>query len=143
MLFITVAYHVEALVTRSLMAALVAALPLVAGCGGERPAEVSGTVKIDGRPLPEGEIIFEAVDGSKTPAAAPIKDGKYTVHVLPGAKKVKVTASRPPKKRDPVLGDAARESMLGPEYNERSTLTADVKPGTNTGVDFNVKELPR
>lgn len=129
--------------TRSLMAALVAALPFLTGCSGERPAEVTGMVKVDGKPLPEGEIIFESADGSKTPAAGPIKDGAYTVHVLPGAKKVKVTASRPPKKRDPVLGDAAREPMLGPEYNDRSTLTFDVKPGTNTGVDFDVKELPK
>ena len=129
--------------TRRLLAALAAALPLLAGCGGERPAEVTGTVRMNGAPLAEGEITFEAADGSKTPAAAMIKDGAYTVLVLPGPKKVKVTASRPPKKRDPVLGDAAREPMLGPEYNDRSTLTADVQPGKNAGVDFDVKELPK
>jgi hypothetical protein len=54
-----------------------------------------------------------------------------------------VLASRPTKKHDPVLGGAAREPMLGPEYNDRTTLSADIKPGTNAGVDFNVKELPR
>ena len=38
------------------------------GCGGEKPADVSGTVTLaDGSPLPEGEIIFEAADNSKTP----------------------------------------------------------------------------
>jgi hypothetical protein len=123
--------------------AALAALPLLAGCGGERPAEVTGTVRMNGAPLAEGEIIFEAADGSKTPAAALVKDGTYTVHVLPGPKKVKVLASRPPKKRDPVLGDAARELMLGPEYNDRTNLTADVQPGKNAGVDFDVKELPK
>ncbi|MBN9121307.1 MAG: hypothetical protein J0I06_19505 [Planctomycetes bacterium] len=127
---------------RSAVAALLGA-PLFAGCGGERPAEVTGTVKIDGKPLPEGEIIFEAADGSKAPGAAPIRDGAYTVSVMPGPKKVKVTASRPPKKRDPVLGDTAREPMVGPEYNDRSTLTADVKPGKNADVNFEVKELPK
>jgi hypothetical protein len=118
-------------------------LLLLAGCGGEQPAEVTGTVKMDGKPLAEGEIIFEAADASKTPAAATIKNGEYTVLVLPGQKKVKVTASRPPKRRDPLLGDAAREPMLGPEYNDRTTLTADVKPGKNEGVNFDVKELPK
>jgi hypothetical protein len=106
-------------------------------------AEVAGTVRMNGAPLSEGEIIFEATDGNATPVGGPIKDGVYAVRVQPGQKKVKVLASRPPKKRDPVLGDTAREPMLGPEYNDRTTLSADIKPGTNTGVDFDVKELPR
>ena len=42
-----------------------------------------------------------------------------------------------------MLGAAARESMLGPEFNDRTTLTADVKPGTNPDVNFEVKELPK
>lgn len=129
--------------TRCFAAAVVAAgLALLAGCGGESEADVSGTVLIDGTPVPEGEIIFEAADGSKTPGAGPIKDGKYAVRVLPGPKKVRINASRPPKKRDPVLGDAAREQMLGPEYNMSTKLTADIKPGRNEGVDFQVKALP-
>jgi len=123
--------------------ALTLCLPLLAGCGGERPAEVSGSVTIDGKPLPDGEIIFEPADGVKTPAAAKVKDGVYTVMVLPGSKKVKVTASRPPKKRDPVLGDAAREPSIGPEFNDRTTLTFDVQPGINAGANFEVKELPK
>ena len=129
--------------TRRSAIVLMLGLPLFAGCGGEQPAEVTGTVKMDGKPLAEGEIIFEASDGSKAPVAAPIKDGAYTVMVLPGPKKVKVLATRPPKKRDPILGEAAREQMLGPEYNDRSTLTADIKPGTNADVNFEVKELPK
>lgn len=128
---------------RTRTAALLLVLPLLAGCGGEKPAEVTGTVTMDGQKLAEGEIIFESVDGSKTPAASPIKDGAYTVLILPGAKKVRINASRPPKKPDPVLREAARESSLGPEYNEKTTLTADVKPGKNEGVDFQVKERPR
>jgi hypothetical protein len=129
--------------TRRSAVALMLGAPLFAGCGGEQLADVSGTVKIDGKPLPEGEIIFEAADGSKTPTGVPIKDGVYTLRVAPGPKKVKVLASRPPKKRDPVLGDLAREPMLGPEFNDRTTLTFDVKSGKNMDVNFDVKELPR
>lgn len=66
------------------------------GCNSaEAPSEVSGTVTMDGVPLAEGEIIFEASDNSKTPSAGMIKDGKYTAQVLPGSKKVKISASRP------------------------------------------------
>lgn len=129
--------------TRRSAVALMLGVPLFAGCGGEQLGDVAGTVKIDGKLLPEGEIIFEAADGSKTPAGAPIKDGAYALRVAPGPKKVKVLASRPPKKRDPVLGDAAREPMLGPEYNDRTTLAFDVKSGKNADVNFDVKELPK
>jgi hypothetical protein len=113
------------------------------GCGGESPADVSGSVVVDGKPLPEGEIIFEAADGSKTPVGGTVKDGHYEVKVLPGAKKVKINASRPPKKADPMFGFAPTEVMLGEEYNTKTKLTADIKPGKNEGVDFNVKALPQ
>ncbi len=114
------------------------------GCSSlESPADVSGTVLIDGVPLTEGEIIFEASDNSKTPAAGMIKDGKYTAKVLPGMKKVKILSSRPTSKIDPVMGAAARESRIGPEFNDKSTLTVDIKPGKNEQIDFQVKELSK
>lgn len=116
-------------------------LALLAGCG-DRLAEVSGTVKIDGQPLEEGEIIFEEADQSKTPAAGKIAAGKYTVKTLPGNKKVRINASRPAKKPDPVLGAAAREAAVAPEFNEKTKLTATVKPGKQDGVDFEVKAAP-
>lgn len=125
------------------MPVLAAVIPMIlVGCGGEKPAEVSGTVFMDGQPLKEGEIIFEATDNSKTPAGGMIANGKYTILVLPGPKRVKVLASRPTSIPDPVMGSAAREAIIGPEFNERTTLTTDVKPGKQAGVDFTVKSLP-
>ena len=129
--------------TRFCAVAVMLGVPFCAGCGGEQLADVTGTIKMDGKPLPEGEIIFEAADGTKAPVAAPIRDGAYAAQVPPGAKKVKVLATRPPKRRDPILGDTAREPMVGPEYNDRTTLTADIKPGKNADVNFEVKELPK
>ncbi|MCE9563510.1 MAG: hypothetical protein K8U57_15830 [Planctomycetes bacterium] len=116
---------------------------LLVGCADEREAEVSGNVNIDGKPLQEGEIIFEAPDGSKTPGTGPIKQGHYTAKVLPGMKSVKILASRQPKTPDPMLGAAAREPMIAPEFNLKTKLTVDLKPGKNDGVDFEVKALPR
>lgn len=125
-------------------AALAASIALcAAGCGGPPTADVSGTVLIDSEPLKEGEIIFEEADNSKTPAAGKIADGKYRVTMVPGSKKVKITASRPTSKPDPVLGAAAREAMIGPEFNTNTTLTATIKPGPQEGVDFKVKALPK
>ena len=57
-------------------------------------------------------------------------------------KKVRINASRPAKKADPVMGAAARESMIAREFNEQSTLTADIKGGKQDGVNFEVKAIP-
>ena len=129
---------------RTLRSACFAFVCFTSGCAtSESPAEVSGTVLMDGKPMPEGEIIFEATDNSKTPAAGAIRDGKYTAHVVPGPKKVKIQGSRTTSNPDPVMGTAAREATLGSEYNEKSTLTAEINAGKNDGVDFQVKEQPR
>ena len=126
-------------IARSLMFAV--ALVVSLGCGSSESA-VSGTVTVDGAPLKEGDIIFEPADGQGTPAAGKIVDGKYTLKVSPGSKKVRINASRPAKKIDPVMGAAARESMIAKEFNEQSTLTAEIKTGKQDGVDFAVKAIP-
>ena len=102
------------------------------GCNSaETPAEVSGTVLLGSEPLAEGNIIFEALDKSTAPGAGIIKDGKYTIQVLPGSKKVKIQASKPGTKVDPVMKSAMPESILGPEFNDKTTLKAEIKPGTS------------
>jgi len=112
------------------------------GCNSaETPAEVSGTVLLGSEPLAEGNIIFEALDKSTAPGAGIIKDGKYTIQVLPGSKKVKIQASKPGTKIDPVMKSAMPESILGPEFNDKTTLKAEIKPGKNDKVDFQVKQM--
>jgi len=112
------------------------------GCSSaEVPAEVSGTVLLGSEPLADGNIIFESLDNSKAPGAGSIKDGKYTIQVLPGSKKVKIQASKPGTKIDPVMKSAMPESILGPEFNVKTTLKAEIKPGKNENVDFQVKQI--
>lgn len=120
---------------------LVAGLGVLGGCGGPTEAEVSGTVYMDGKPLKEGDIIFEEMDKSKTPAAGKIADGKFTLKVTPGSKIVRVNASRPTKKPDPVMGSAAKEEMIAKEYNELSILKAEIK-GKTEDLRFEVKSIP-
>ena len=127
---------------RLLACAAFGLLPLLSGCGAAE-SEVSGTVLMDGQPLAEGEIIFEDPAKATTPAAEKIVNGKYSLKVLPGPKKVKILSSRLTGRPDPVMGMSAREQAIGPEYNEQTKLTADIKAGTQTGVDFEVKQLPK
>ena len=112
------------------------------GCNSaETPAEVSGTVLLGSEPLAEGNIIFEALDKSTAPGAGIIKDGKYTIQVLPGSKKVKIQASKAGTKIDPVMKSAMPESILGPEFNDKTTLKAEIKPGKNEKIDFQVNQM--
>ena len=126
------------------LALLILALSLgsLAGCGGPSFSEVSGQVKVDGQPLQEGEIIFEAIDGQTTPAAGKIANGNYALKAIPGKKRVKINASRPTRKPDPVMGSAARESMIAREFNEKTVLTVELLSGKQEGVDFEVKAIP-
>jgi len=52
----------------------------LAGCGGERVYNISGTITFQGKPVPTGHIVFEpdGSAGNSGPAAfAKIKDGHY------------------------------------------------------------------
>src|SRR5438128_5765139 len=80
---------------------------LLAGCGpsGPRTYPVSGTVLFDGKPLPQGDIIFHAARGVVGADAGKIKDGKYSFRAKAGKKKVAILASAAvPGKRDPLMG---------------------------------------
>src|SRR5262245_57108993 len=71
-----------------LSAASLAAALLLAGCSGNtiKPAAVSGTVSLDGKPLPDRTIIF-AGDG-KPSETLDIKNGSFSGEVRPGKRTV-------------------------------------------------------
>lgn len=123
-----------------LAAGLLTALALAAGCGqGAATGEVTGTVWVDGQPAPPGSsITFVPTDGKGPTAGALIENGKYTTRVPVGPAKVEVrapkTAARPKAgKQEGPGADADRvEESLPAKYNDSTTLTYDVKPGTQT-----------
>jgi len=107
----------------SLLAGLVAL-----GCGGGR-SERSGTVTVDGAPLPYGEINFSpdsAKGGKGGSAAATIRDGKFRAEagaVGPGFYEVRITGSDAP----PPAG-----AVPSPGTRPPSVLVRDYK----VGVEF-------
>ena len=119
------------------------------GCGGDR-AEVSGTVRLGGKPIEEGAINFIPVGETRGPGTgAIIRDGKYHIPraqgVTPGKNRVELRAFRNTgrKVQDPTgkRGTTTDERVpaFPAEYNDRSTLTREVKPGSNT-LDFDIPE---
>ena len=101
-----------------------------AGCGDGKPQKykLSGTVTYEGQPIPEGSIMFMASDLRGQPETAQISNGKYSVDVTPGQKKVVVEASKFVGPEDKTMGVRPRDQYLPNKYNVDSTLTREVKP---------------
>lgn len=113
-----------------------------AGCSDDGFAEVSGSVTLDGAPLPEGEILFIAPDNGSAPTAGKITNGRFTVRASYGTKKVQINATRDTGRKE-IDGWPIRESIIPEEYNSRTGLTADVQSGGRNEFTFDLKMKTR
>ncbi|QDV68830.1 hypothetical protein Poly24_25430 [Rosistilla carotiformis] len=115
------------------------AVSVFVGCSnsGSGPAlyEVSGEVVVDGQPLENGSITFEPVDGKGGVYGDQIQNGRYTVQVASGEKRVSILASRPSKALGPD-GNPMSEQYIPASYNTKSQLTASVVADAQNEVDF-------
>ena len=129
---------------QSLYFAVLAGFVALTGCG-DGMTRIEGTVKLDGQPLADGTITFVPADGQTASAGGPIKNGVYSVEAPPGSKKVEIQASKVVGERPAYAGDPnspkipITESIIPARYNTETTLTADLKPGTNDGVNFDLQ----
>jgi hypothetical protein len=112
------------------------ALVLVAGCGPSGPAvgTVTGLVTLDGQPLKSGLIRFVPADGQSQTADGPIADGRFTVAVPIGEKKVQISAPKAGRKikmydtpDSPVVEETTE--LLPARYNVNTELTMTVAKG--------------
>jgi hypothetical protein len=123
------------------------ALSLLVGCGGStsgiQKVVVTGTVKVDGAPIANGEIRFYPMTGTKGPVSgAAIRDGKYIAQgrggVPLGEHKVDIRAFRPLKVSGPVDPEGGPvEQFVPPRFNSETTLTARIDEST-TVQDFSL-----
>jgi hypothetical protein len=102
---------------------------LAFGCrSGPLMCDVSGTITLDGQPVPDGEIIFQAVNNDITPDVGQIMAGRFSLRVRVGPKRVLILSS----KKVPGKGPRGENFMLvrtiPPRYNDETTLQADIKP---------------
>ncbi|MCC6511902.1 MAG: hypothetical protein IT423_22580 [Pirellulaceae bacterium] len=120
----------------------VALLSVQAGCNtekGPRKYDISGTVKFDGQDIVEGEIVFQPQNESIGAEGGVIKDGRYSMKAREGVNQVQVRATRVvPGKKGP-LGEDWVEQFIPEQYNDQSTLTAEVGSG-KTKHDFDMKK---
>tara|TARA_R110002095_G_scaffold174863_2_gene152230 strand:- start:2694 stop:3098 length:405 start_codon:yes stop_codon:yes gene_type:complete len=118
-------------------------LVVLQGCGrgndGPEMASVKGTVKIDGAPVPKGDIIFEPADGTGRAAAGVIENGVFQFNSPVGLKKVMIIASRKTGKKGKDFGEDLMESYIPKKYNTESELKEKVSPGSENEFEFDLK----
>ena len=148
------------IVPSAVVAAVATAAALAAGCGGsDGPSRIpiSGTVTVDGAPLPAGTVTLVPVDdtpGGKVAGA--IADGQYavppSVGPVPGTYRVEIVAESPD---EPPAGvelspdelarlksnPPSRPQPLPTIYNIASTLRREL-PAEGDRLDFALTRSP-
>jgi hypothetical protein len=110
---------------------------LVAGCGRTGPQEpprypISGTVTLDGKPLPQGTVYFRTVSLGLI-ERVPIKDGTFAGRVAAGERRIEFSVIKDVKYTGPTMpGVPSPETVLAETlpaaFNADSNFTVTVTP---------------
>lgn len=110
----------------------------LAGCGDGK-STVSGTVTLDGQPVPSGSITFVKQEGgSLVREGAVISGGKFEAAVPPGTYKLELNSQKVVSQRTQKGFDGKDETLdvtqeLFPvRFNANTELNQEIKPGSNT-----------
>lgn len=120
----------------------------LAGCSGPSgpvTVNVSGTVTLDGEPVPNGEVMLLDPARQSPTYAGKITNGKFSFRTTPGRKQVSVTSPKEEEGQQGAVGGIEGDPV-GPEnpaiviteriperYNEKTELEIEVLPsGSNT-----------
>ena len=125
---------------RRLVVAVCVAVVGLTGCGDWwlRITEVSGTIRVDGKPAGGVQVVFQPLDPSRPRAIAQTdRDGVYRLGrqgpgnrqgAAAGAYKVQLLTDT----------DGPAPVLIPPEYNTRTTLEFKVVPGKTNVFDVDV-----
>ncbi len=124
-------------------ATLLVSITLLVGCGtvsdAPETATVKGTVTLDGKPLPEGNIVFDPIDGKGGSSAGVVKDGEFEFLSQFGSKRVSISDSRDSGIKGE-NGETVFESTIPEKFNNKSILTAEVKKAGENNFTFDLKK---
>lgn len=130
---------------------LLALVAVATGCGKRSDIDklvVSGEVVYAGEPIPNGQIRFVPIDGTRGPiSGGVIKDGKYTATgkggVPVGRHRVEIYGYRPVKsaKSGKMSEGPDSEQYIPAKYSGGSSLTADVNAeSASKPLNFNLEQ---
>jgi hypothetical protein len=107
------------------------------GASSKQPplGAVTGTVKLDGQPLPDANVEFRGEAGRPTIGRTD-SSGRYKMEYGPGMSGVPVGKHKV-KISTKINPANDLQDKVPPKYNEKSELISEVKAGDNT-VDFDL-----
>lgn len=110
----------------------------VAGCGGNpNLGQVTGTVTLDGKPLPSATLMFTPDSGGATSYGKTDSTGQYRMQFSDTENGAWIGNNKVVIRTGDVLPDnsGSTPELVPAAYNRNSKLTAAVKSGSNT-IDF-------
>lgn len=110
---------------------------LLTGCDGETVQGVTGTIRLNGKPLPDGKVYFVPADGAP-PVVADVNAGVFELKARSGSYRVEVRMFRD---RVPWPGEPHDKQMnvIPARFNSETTLNAEVKKGEANHFTFAVE----
>tara|TARA_R110002111_G_scaffold227346_2_gene288956 strand:+ start:92927 stop:93448 length:522 start_codon:yes stop_codon:yes gene_type:complete len=138
-------------ITASFLTVYLSGCSQSASDGPERAA-VSGQVKFKGSPVEVGTITFAPASPNVGPSTgAKISGGTYSIPIdsgpVIGTNRVEITAYQKTGKKieagtpnPPGTMVDELKSIIPKEYNQKSTLTAQIEGGDNKNIDFDLGE---
>ncbi|MCI0377385.1 MAG: hypothetical protein L0215_07255 [Gemmataceae bacterium] len=115
----------------------------------ESEPTATGTVRLDNKLLAKGSIAFNPIDGTPGPGGGGVinKEGKYEIKqgLRPGKYQIVIRSTIETKRpvRDTVIPSEivpAEESVIPEQYNAKSILFREVRPGANV-FDFPLERV--
>lgn len=100
---------------------------------------IGGTIKLDGKPLPSGEVYFSLP--GQVPSIFQVKDGSFVGEVKQGTHRVEICAYRARKDVVAMPGQNMTpppENYIPEKYNAKSELTAEVVASGSNQFNFDL-----
>ncbi len=124
---------------------------VLAGCGGSKydTAEVSGTVRVNGKPKSDMAVTFQPMGGGMASVGVTGPDGRYTLEFYDSgdsgavvAKHRVVIRTHRRSNTEDTSSDVSNPSLRDPlpqRYNDNTELTMEVPAEGTDSADFDLK----
>ena len=120
---------------------MLAVCSLMAGCGGPSgpvKVTVTGKITLDGKPVPNGQVIFSDAAGVVAADSGDIKNGQFSFRSTLGSKKVSISSMQASADKKAAVGGipgdpvseknpaTVYEDIIPEKYNSKTELKVDV-----------------